>query len=116
MKNYEENDSELVFLVQEENEEAKEALIKKYTTLINSIVYKYLKHVKTLGIDKKDLYQEGLLGFLESIDKFEEERNIKFNTYISKCVENRIISYLRSCSANKHKSLNESIAGTSHHN
>lgn len=56
---------------------SKEKIIKSNLRLVVSIAKKY----KCVGMDLLDLIQEGNLGLLRAVDKFEVSRNIKFSTY-----------------------------------
>ncbi len=47
-------------------------------------------------ISDDDLVQEGMLGFLESVKKFDPSKGISFKTFADTCIENRIKSALRS--------------------
>lgn len=44
---------------------------------------------------KDDLKQEGYLGLLKAIETYDESKNVKFSTYATKCIKNKIIDYLR---------------------
>lgn len=109
MKEYE-IDNELLSLAEESNEEAANELINKYSNIINICISKYNNYLQTIGLEEKDLYQEGLLGLLEAINRFDKDRNVKFNTYATKCIDSRIKSYLKMASRNKHSYLNNSIS------
>ncbi len=47
-------------------------------------------------ISDEDLVQEGMLGFLESVKRFDISKGVSFATFASRCIENRIKSALRS--------------------
>lgn len=49
--------------------------------------------------NKDDLFQEGMLGLLEAIDKFEPSMGFRFSTYSSWWIKQSIINYLK---VNKH--------------
>jgi RNA polymerase primary sigma factor len=57
--------------------EAKNALIEANLRLVISIVKKYLGR----GVSFSDLIQEGNVGLMRSVDKFEYRRGYKFSTY-----------------------------------
>lgn len=111
MKEYEiANDNELLSLAEESNEEAAVLLINKHSNIINICISKYNKYLETIGLEEKDLYQEGLLGLLEAINRFDKDRNVQFNTYATRCINSRIKSYLKMASRNKHSYLNKSLS------
>ena len=98
MKNYE-IDNEILFMIEEENEDATLALIDKYSNLINICISKYNKYLEKIGLEEKDLYQEGLLGLLEAANRF-----------ATTCIDSRIKSYLKTSTRNKHSYLNNSLS------
>lgn len=109
MKNYE-IDNEILFMIEEENEDATLALIDKYSNLINICISKYNKYLEKIGLEEKDLYQEGLLGLLESANRFDKNKKVKFVTFATTCIDSRIKSYLKTSTRNKHSYLNNSLS------
>jgi RNA polymerase primary sigma factor len=77
--NYEELKKALRILVSGEREisEAKNALIKANLRLVISIAKRYLGR----GLGFSDLIQEGNIGLMKAVDKFEYRRGYKFSTY-----------------------------------
>ena len=53
------------------------------------------------SVEFEDLTQEGMLGFLKAVYSFNEEGGASFRTYANTCINNRIISVLRSQSRSK---------------
>ena len=104
------NDNELLFLVSESNEEAKSLLVKKYTGIVYKIAHKYTSLAESLGIDEKDLVQEGLIGLTKAIDTYNMEKEALFYTYVTTCIEANIKSALRKANRKKNKTLNDSIS------
>jgi len=47
-------------------------------------------------VDVEDLIQVGLVGLLQSADRFDPERGVKFQTYANRRVEGAMLDYLRS--------------------
>ncbi len=109
MKYSDYNDYELISLIQENVEEAKEILYEKYLPLIKKIVNKWYIQNENLGIDKNDLIQEGLVGLNKAIDHFKESRDTKFYTYSVHCIENQINDFITSSKRLKHRVLNEAL-------
>ncbi len=104
------NDNELLFLVSESNEEARSMLVKKYTGIVYKIAHKYTSLAETLGIEEKDLVQEGLIGLARAIDTYDANKEVLFYTYVTVCIEASIKSSLRNANRKKNKSLNSSIS------
>jgi RNA polymerase primary sigma factor len=59
--------------------EAKNQLVKANLRLVISIARRYVKH----GVPLLDLVQEGNIGLMRAVDKFEYKRGYKFGTYAS---------------------------------
>lgn len=109
--NYNElNDNELVYLCQENNEEAENKLIEKYKGLILGIIKEYISNAQIKGLEISDLYQEGLLGLLNAIKSFSEVKDTTFYTYALTCIKASIISEIRRTLTQKNKVLNESYS------
>lgn len=79
--------------------------LKKDKEIRNQIAEYYLPLVKVVAgrtaislpshIDKDDLISSGFFGLIDAIEKFEINRNIKFETYASVRIRGAIIDYLR---------------------
>lgn len=104
------NDYELIYYINEGNEEANNIIIKKYEPLIVSIANRMMKSCPYLGLEKSDLIQEGMIGLNHAIGYFNEQKDITFYTYSRTCIERKMISVIVSAKRFKHKSLNESIS------
>ncbi len=110
MNYIEENDNELLFMVEEDNEDSLKILIDKYKYIVKSIVKKYLPRTEYSGLDEKDLNQEALIGLIQAIKSFDKNKDVLFYTYATICIESRIKSILRSENRQKHKNLNSSLS------
>lgn len=109
--NYENiNDNELLYLLGEENEEAKDILYEKYHYIIALIVKKYVPYCRKLGIEYKDFYQEALLGFADALAKYDDTKNTGLPTFITLCVERRIRDVLKKLSTQKSKLIKDSLS------
>ena len=105
-----ENDYELLYLVSENNEDAKDIFFKKYDNIIKMKASKYTSFVLSKGYDFNDLFQEGRLGLTQAINDYKEQKNVQFYTFANLCIERQIASFLRNIARDKHKLLNDSIS------
>ena len=103
-------DGELLYMISDNNEEASEAIYKKYEPVISYFAKKYSSYTDGKGIDYNDLYQEGLIGLMQAIDKFKDQKDIKFSTFAFLCIKRKIISLVRDVNRKKHSALNDSYS------
>ena len=73
-------------------------------TIINSYVALVKSRVKTrfneVPFDKEDLISVGFIGLLRALDMFKIEKNVKFITYATRCIDVEIIQYIKAESKN----------------
>ena len=69
---------------------------------LNVLTDRYMQTARYIAIslagktfDVSDLTQEGMIGFLSAVYSFNEEHSVKFGTYASACIRNRILSVIR---------------------
>ena len=104
-----ENDYELLYLVKEENEDAKNIFYEKYRPLIEMKAKKYYSMSKNKGFELNDLIQEGMIGLSSAIHDYDEEKDAKFYTFAIICIERQMTSFIRNVNRQKHQALNNSI-------
>lgn len=98
MSNYLEcTDDELLHLIQEQDESAMETLIHRYLPVVEMIASKY----SGAPVDRDDLIQEGMLGFLNGIYSYSSDKNASLKTYLQICVQRKIINAIRKCQRKK---------------
>jgi len=68
---------DLARLVQKGDVKAREKMIRSNLRLVISIAKKYVN----LGISLSDLIEEGNIGLMRGVDKFDPERGFRFSTY-----------------------------------
>src|SRR6186997_2484676 len=77
------------------DQKARDRLILTYSPLV-----KYVAGRLSIGlpshVDEGDLVSYGLLGLIDAIEKFEPDRDIKFETYAISRIKGAIIDELRS--------------------
>lgn len=103
-------DDELFGMICESNEDAKEILYNKYKYLIDAVLKKYIYTAKKLGIEYNDLHQEGLVGFADALNCYDETKNTQLSTFISLCVERRLQNAVLKAGRLKNKLLLESLS------
>ncbi len=108
--NYDESDSELLYMVSENNEDANEAIFKKYEPVIDYYAKKYSILVESKGLDYNDLYQEGLIGLDGAIKGYKDKKDIKFSTFAFVCIKRKIFTAVKIANRKKHSILNDSYS------
>lgn len=104
------NDYELISYVNENDEDARNIILKKYEPLISSIVSRMMKSCPYVGLDRSDLMQEGLIGLNHAMDYFNDQKDISFYTYAKTCIERKLISAIIASKRLKHRPLNDSVS------
>lgn len=88
------NDQLLRFYKETGNEELKWPIVLRYQDLIRSVALQ-IRGVYSDFAQLEDIINEGLLTLLRSIDKFDPERGVKFETYVCKRVRGMVIDLAR---------------------
>ena len=83
------------------DEFAKEKLIEHNLRLVVFLAKKY----ENTGFDLEDLVSIGSIGLIKGINTFQSGKNIKLATYVSRCIDNEILMYLR-----KNKKLKSEVS------
>lgn len=107
---YKENDNELIFLINEGNEEASSIIVDKYKSIIETVLNTRFPYNNITGLERNDLYQEGMIGLLNAINSYKDNKDAKFSTYAYKCIENKINNAIIRSLNQKNKNLNESLS------
>ncbi len=90
----------------EGDEEARNILIERNLRLVAHVSKKYA----TTNVDQDDLISIGTIGLIKGINSFKLEKGSKLSTYVSRCIDNEILMYLRSTKKlNAEVYLNEPI-------
>ena len=72
--------------------DARNTLIERNLRLVAPIMKKYY----AAESDQEDLISIGTIGLIKAVSSYRLEKNIKFATYASRCIENEILMYFRS--------------------
>lgn len=73
------------------DEEARNILIERNLRLVAHVSKKY----STTKVDQDDLISIGTIGLIKGINSFKVEKGAKLSTYVSRCIDNEILMYLR---------------------
>ncbi len=88
------------------DEEARNLLIEKNLRLVVHVCKKY----SNVKVDQDDLLSIGTIGLIKGVNSFNLSKGSKLSTYVSKCIDNEILMYLRSIKKlNAEVYLNEPI-------
>jgi RNA polymerase sporulation-specific sigma factor len=74
--------------------DARQELIERYQPLVCRIIGKLRPHEQVY----LDLFQEGIVGLVEAVERFEPERGYKFSTYATFRIRGRALTYLQKAS------------------
>lgn len=74
------------------DKDAENILIEKNLRLVAHITKKY----SNSNIDQDDLISIGSIGLIKGIKSFKTDKGVRLSTYVSRCIDNEILMYLRS--------------------
>lgn len=104
------NDEELVSMISESDDTAKDILYEKYYYIIDYCIRDFKKQAYILGIDYKDLYQEAMLGFADSLQNYEQSKSANLKTFINLCVVRRLVNLMKKARSEKNKAMKEALS------
>ena len=102
-------DDQLVGMIHESSEEAKDVLFEKYSNIIDIELSKYKKVALAIGYDYNDLYQDALVGFMDAINTYRDDRDSTLPSFISLCVNRKVYSSIIKAQRLKNKLFNEAL-------
>jgi RNA polymerase sigma factor FliA len=73
----------------------REELIIKYVPLVRNIVGRLAAKLPIDVADKEDLVNVGIMGLMSALEKFDETRNVQFETYASFRIRGAVLDELR---------------------
>ena len=87
-------EEETIYLqkLKEGDEEARNILIERNLRLVAHVCKKYA----STKVEQDDLISIGTIGLIKGINSFKPSKNVKLSTYVSRCIDNEILMYLRS--------------------
>jgi len=74
------------------DEEARNILIERNLRLVAHVCKKYA----TTKVEQDDLISIGTIGLIKGINSFKVDKGVRLSTYVSKCIDNEVLMYLRS--------------------
>ena len=90
----------------EGDNDSRNLLIERNLRLVAHVCKKY----GNTKVDQEDLLSIGTIGLIKGINSFNIEKGAKLSTYVSRCIDNEILMYLRSSKKlNAEVYLNEPI-------
>lgn len=73
------------------DDDARNILIERNLRLVAHVTKKYA----TSKVEQDDLISIGTIGLIKGINSFNLEKGAKLSTYVSRCIDNEILMYLR---------------------
>lgn len=104
------SDIELIVMARQGNDLAEDELAVRYSKQVRICARPYF----LAGGDREDLIQEGMLGLLSAIRKYDPASGTAFKTYAERCIHNRLLSAIENASRQKHTPLNERVSYEDH--
>ncbi|MBQ2973517.1 MAG: sigma-70 family RNA polymerase sigma factor [Clostridia bacterium] len=100
------SDEELVALAANGDDEAMAHLISAVTPIAKAKASGFAN----ARISNEDLVQEGMLGFLDAVKKFDPSKGAPFRAFAETCINNRIISAVRMNFNSKNAALSNAVS------
>lgn len=73
---------------------ALEQIVNAYSHLVEVVAYRFLVDLPS-SVERDDLVSEGKIGLIEAINRFDPEKNVKFETFATWRIRGAILDYLR---------------------
>lgn len=103
------NDYELLYMVKENDETAYNLLYAKYKPLVISFARKYANAYANYGIDINDFILEGYIGLDNSINKYKDYDEYKFQGLVRTCINRQMQNLVREAKLKRNQILNNSL-------
>lgn len=104
------DDNELVSLLYEDPDTVKDIIYEKYSFLVDAILNKYFNTIKMLKIDEEEIRCEAMYGFSDGIKSFNDQKEASLKTFLSLCIDRRVIKCIAKYSTEKHHALYDSLS------
>lgn len=103
------NDYELIYMVRENDENAYNLLFEKYKPLVITLAKKYSSVYQNYGIDINDFILEGYVGLDNSIKRFRDYDDYKFQNLLCTCVIRQMQNLVKQAKQKRNQILNNSL-------
>ena len=91
----EKTNEELLALYMAEGQlEVKQALVMRYLYIVRTIALQ-MRNVYAGSLQMEDIINEGVIAIMKSIDRYDPERDNKFETFVSRRIRGMIIDLVR---------------------
>ncbi|MCI9361498.1 MAG: FliA/WhiG family RNA polymerase sigma factor [Hungatella sp.] len=91
----EKSNEELLDMYRKEGKlEVKQALVLRYLYIVKTIAYQ-MQNVYSGSLQMEDIINEGVIAIMKGIDRYDPERDNKFETFISRRIRGMIIDLVR---------------------
>jgi len=100
------NDYEILYMINENNDDATNFMVQKYYPIVKNIASKYYQKVMNKGVEFQDLIQEGNIGLFNAINGYNAKFNTLFYSYACLCIERRLTVFCRGLCSKKSEILN----------
>ena len=111
MRDYDDlNDYEIIYMVKENDEDAKQILFDKYKPLISKLASKYYGVGKAYGLEKEEFIQEGYFALFSAMKNYTDDKNCLFYTYAMISIKSKMINLIKRNKTNKQMALNNSLS------
>lgn len=107
-KNY--NDYEIMYMIEENNDDALDILYQKYMPIVKSYAKRYISVAKRYGIEIDDLIQEGMYAIYRALKTYSTSHDTLFYTYVDFCIRGRMNNLLRLSNSKGAYTLNNSLS------
>lgn len=106
------DDEQLCKMARSGDHVAEVALLSRYYAVLHSCVRTFL--LVSSGVEEllqeDDFIQEGMLGLLSAVYKYDGTKNATFRTFAEVCIRNRLASARTTAFRKKHEPLNQSLS------
>lgn len=69
-------------------------IVEQYAYLVKKVIYS-IPCTRIGMIEEDDLYSEGVIGLIDAVEKFDPDKNVKFESYACLRIKGQILDYMR---------------------